>query len=646
MPYFQKSVYFPAFFCSGGGILGKKQRGKQKTAEAVPERREVSAKTKKLSRLILFAAITLCAVFALYYGFVKFSGGKIDEISRHIVDSVKEKYGVEVGFEGMDIHFSVFLTNPEISLKKIEISCSGTKFAEMKECGISGFGSFLFSENKKIDVNCANTHFYAGNYRKLLGFIDKFKKDDVTGAKKEPGNEKIKKSFSFATEADIFFNENRFKFLIKSDVSSENGKIFLQENEEGRSGKTEITFSPASKKAVIRLDGMDLSSYREIIKNKTAFDIPSGNVNAVIDVEKSDSGIVLKNDITVKDLSFFHPVVDLHPFTIPLFRFSGEIAGNLGEKTVSTTDANISLGGIDAIFSGSYSKGSKEFTVKTKSVSLNKLETLIHDETFENYLFGGNLELFVSYSEKDDEQPVFSVTGNLIGPKQLSDRLDYLKGTFEYTFTNNDGIKRTIVVGERNPRFTPVSLVPDHLIWAIVVSEDAGFFVHQGIDFQELDAAVKDNIKNHKMRGGSTIPQQLAKNLFLSRDKTLLRKFREVLLAIELDATLSKERLLEIYLNIIEWAPGIFGISQAADYYFGKDPLELTPLESAYLASVIPGPSKYHYQFLTKNISENWYKSLFRILGIMNETGHLPRNEYFDALDQTLVFRENETSEF
>ena len=621
--------------------MSKKRREKQTVSEAVPVKKDIAAKTKKISRLILFAAVTLCAFIALYCGFMRFSDGKINEIQHQVIDSIKEKYGVDAAFEDMRIHFSLFLMNPEISFRKIEISYSGEKFAEMNKCGISGFGSFLFSETKKIDAKCENTRFYASSYRKLLGLIDKFKENGDIGDKNIQPNGKIKKSLSFATDADVFFNENHFKFLMESEFSSENGKIFLQENEKGRNGKTEITFFPASKKATVRLDGMDLSAYRDIIKNKTSFDIPQGSVNAMIDVEKAGEKLVLKNDITVKDLSFFHPVVDSLPFTVPLFRFSGEIVGNLSEKTLSTTDANISLGGIDAMFSGSYGETSKEFSVKTDSVSLNKLETLIHDGTFENYLFGGSLELFVTYSEKDDGQPVFSVTGNLVEPKQLSDRLDYLKGTFEYTFMSNDGIQRTIVVGERNPRFTPVSLVPEHLIWAIVVSEDAGFFVHKGIDFQELDAAVNDNIKNHKMRGGSTIPQQLAKNLFLNRDKTLLRKFREVLLAIELDATLSKERLLEIYLNIIEWAPGIFGISQAADYYFGKDPLELTPLESAYLASVIPGPSKYHYQFLTKNISGNWYKSLFRILGIMNETGHLSSDEYFDALDQTLTFRED-----
>ena len=189
-------------------------------------------------------------------------------------------------------------------------------------------------------------------------------------------------------------------------------------------------------------------------------------------------------------------------------------------------------------------------------------------------------------------------------------------------------------------------MLPQHLVWAVVISEDAGFFLHNGIDFQELNAAVNDNIQNHRLRGGSTIPQQLAKNLFLSREKTLLRKLREVLLSIELDATLSKERLLEIYFNIVEWAPGIFGIADAAEYYFAKRPEDLTALESAYLASVIPGPSKYHYQFLTKNVSENWYKNLFRLLGIMNTTGHLSDEEYEKALYQTLIFRENEEEQF
>ncbi|MBP5202970.1 transglycosylase domain-containing protein, partial [bacterium] len=380
----------------------------------------------------------------------------------------------------------------------------------------------------------------------------------------------------------------------------------------------------------------------EIIKNKTSFDVSAGKISSFSEISEEKGKFLLKNDMTIHDLTFFHPLIDSQPFKLPLFRFKGEVTFDRNEKSAATKDAELSLGGINAVFSAIYSKDSKNFSIKTESANLNKLETLIHDEEFEGYLFGGTLELLAEYSQEGDEPPVFSIEGNLIDPKQLSERMDYLKLPFEYIWTNEDGSTRKIFVGERNFDFTPISLIPDHLIWAVVVSEDAGFFVHKGVDFQELDAAVKDNIKKHKLRGGSTITQQLAKNLFLNRDKTLLRKFREVLLAIELDATLSKERLLEIYFNIIEWAPGIFGISQASYYYFGKQPYQLTPIESAYLASVIPGPAKYHYMFLSKNVTENWYKSLYRILNIMNETGHLSTDDYFDSIQQPIVFREPE----
>jgi len=121
----------------------------------------------------------------------------------------------------------------------------------------------------------------------------------------------------------------------------------------------------------------------------------------------------------------------------------------------------------------------------------------------------------------------------------------------------------------------------------------------------------------------------------------MLRKLREAILAVEIDATLSKRRQLEIYLNIIEWGPGIFGVSEASWYYFGKIPMDLTPLESAYLASIIPGPNKYNFQFRKKEISEKWLKKLHHILGLMNETGHLDLGDYYGALADDLIFRKD-----
>ena len=591
----------------------------------------MSKKLKKGLAVVIFLLVSAAVtVFALE----KVSKGKIDGASLKATALIKAKYGVDTEISGLDVSFFP----PRIFIKKVVFSLDRSELAAMEKCSFEKIGEIIFQDEKKLDVNCAETRVYAD---KLLRFpLSADQKDN--GKEKSENTARPDISIRFTTDTEFVFGSVTQNFTTDLTLSRLGGKALFKEPNKEKGGTAEIRFSLKEAGASVRLDGMDLKKLREIIKNKTTFDVSEGKISAFAEISLENGKILLKNDMTIHDLTFFQPLIDSQPFTLPLFRFIGDVTLDKNEKKAETKEAKLSLGGINAIFSGSYSKESKNFSIKTESAKLNKLETLIHDEAFSGYLFGGTLELLAEYSQEGDEPPVFSVVGNLVEPQQLSERMDYLKQPFEYIWVNEDSTTQSIFVGERNLDFTPISLIPDHLIWAVVVSEDAGFFVHKGVDFQELDAAVKDNIKKHKLRGGSTIPQQLAKNLFLNRDKTLLRKFREVLLAIELDAALSKERLLEIYFNIIEWAPGIFGISQASYYYFGKQPFELTPLESAYLASVIPGPAKYHFMFLTKNVTENWYKSLYRILNIMNETGHLSTDDYFEALKQSIVFRKNE----
>ncbi len=592
----------------------------------------MSTKLKKITAAVIFLLVSAAvAIFALE----KVSKGKIDGFSSKATALIKAKYGIDTEISGLDVSFFP----PRIFVKKAVFSHGGNELAVLEKCSLGNLRKMLFSDKKKLKTTCINSRIHADKALKAPILLNKDEK-----LEKETNENRGVPDFSieFKSDTDFVFGSVTQSFSTNLDLSRSGGKALFKESGKEDGGTAEVLFSLKERSASLRLDGIDLGKFREIIKNKTAFDVSAGKITSFSEISEEKGKFLLKNDMTIRDLTFFHQLVDSQPFTLPLFRFKGNVTFDKNEKSAATKDADLSLGGINAVFSGSYSKTSKEFSIKTESANLNKLETLIHDEAFEGYLFGGTLELFAEYSQEGDEPPVFSIIGNLIEPKQLSERMDYLKLPFEYIWTNEDGSTRKIFVGERNPYFTPMALIPDHLIWAVVVSEDAGFFVHKGVDFQELDAAVKDNIKTHRMRGGSTITQQLAKNLFLNRDKTLLRKFREVLLAIELDAALSKERLLEIYFNIIEWAPGIFGISQAAYYYFGKQPYQLTPLESAYLASVIPGPAKYHYMFLSKNVTENWYKSLYRILSIMNETGHLSTDDYFEALEQSIVFREPE----
>jgi monofunctional biosynthetic peptidoglycan transglycosylase len=137
--------------------------------------------------------------------------------------------------------------------------------------------------------------------------------------------------------------------------------------------------------------------------------------------------------------------------------------------------------------------------------------------------------------------------------------------------------------------------ISPHLRNAVLVAEDGAFFQHSGYDVNELKEAVKKDWKEGRFaRGASTITQQLAKNLYLSTSKNPLRKIREFIIAQQLEKNLGKQRIFEIYLNVIEWGDGVYGIGAASQYYFGKSPGALTPEEATTLAGMIPSPRSYN----------------------------------------------------
>jgi monofunctional biosynthetic peptidoglycan transglycosylase len=140
-------------------------------------------------------------------------------------------------------------------------------------------------------------------------------------------------------------------------------------------------------------------------------------------------------------------------------------------------------------------------------------------------------------------------------------------------------------------RWVPLSNIPKHVRMAVLVAEDGAFFSHNGVDWHEVWESVETNLeKGRIVRGGSTITQQLAKNLYLSTSRDPIRKLKELLITWMLEARLTKKRILELYLNIIEWGPGVFGIEAAAQRHFHKPTTRLTRDEAARLAAVIPSP--------------------------------------------------------
>jgi monofunctional glycosyltransferase len=139
--------------------------------------------------------------------------------------------------------------------------------------------------------------------------------------------------------------------------------------------------------------------------------------------------------------------------------------------------------------------------------------------------------------------------------------------------------------------------------WAIVLSEDWAFYQHGGVDLEQMKVALNEMLEGERFRGASTITQQTVKNIFLSNERSLWRKVHEIVLAYKLERSVGKARILEIYLNSIEYGPGLYGIRQASKHYFQKDPRDLTPREGAFLALMLPSPVKYYTSFRKKVLS-------------------------------------------
>lgn len=145
-------------------------------------------------------------------------------------------------------------------------------------------------------------------------------------------------------------------------------------------------------------------------------------------------------------------------------------------------------------------------------------------------------------------------------------------------------------------KWVPLSQISPYLIKAVLIAEDDKFWSHEGFDYEAIRNALEKDIKAKQFRlGGSTISQQLAKNLYLTPEKSVIRKMKEAIITWRMERILRKKRILELYLNVAEWGDqGIFGIEKAAMHYYGKSASELGPEESARLAAVLPNPRKFN----------------------------------------------------
>lgn len=167
----------------------------------------------------------------------------------------------------------------------------------------------------------------------------------------------------------------------------------------------------------------------------------------------------------------------------------------------------------------------------------------------------------------------------------------------------------------KSDEWVDLSSLDKKFYMALVVSEDWDYFNHYGIDFRQIkDALWSHFLHGKKLRGASTITQQMVKNLFLSNERSFIRKFKEAGLSLFADAYLSKEKILEVYLNIIEYGPQLYGVVAASKHYFNAEPDVLFAKEGAFLAMLLPNPKRNSQSFRSRSLTEYGGRAIVDIL--------------------------------
>jgi monofunctional biosynthetic peptidoglycan transglycosylase len=226
------------------------------------------------------------------------------------------------------------------------------------------------------------------------------------------------------------------------------------------------------------------------------------------------------------------------------------------------------------------------------------------------------------------------------GPQSCVPKFADLKTKYPHVIYKGPKIPSEVVIRKDPPAgWTPLNQISKKAQGAVLVSEDWAFYQHPGYDEKQIKEAIESSLEAHKLkRGASTITQQVVRNIYLTKNKSMSRKLRELWMATKVEKVLGKKKILELYFNIAEWGEGIFGISAAARFYFNKTPAELNAREGAFLAMLLPSPKKYSISFRQKSLTPYARKTIRDILGKMVQAGYLTGEERIAEWNTPLSF--------
>ncbi len=368
--------------------------------------------------------------------------------------------------------------------------------------------------------------------------------------------------------------------------------------------------------------------------------------------QSSTKGWSMNLQFSTGPVTVAHPVLCEEPVTFDSLAFSGHVAYKNGQHTLTIRDGHLVMNGMDSNFSVEIALGLNPFIHASVSIPKQKAMDLLRalpapmsdriaDMRFAGtFAFKGDVRLDLGDLSKSmlSLHPDCSNLKLVSVPKAMD--IATLSGDFIQTIQTDDGQEIQRTIGPDSPDWVPLDAVPPYFIDCLLASEDVTFFQHHGFSVTAIRDALITDLTQHKVvRGASTITQQLAKNLFLSKSRSMARKLQEAVLTWYLESTLTKQRILELYLNIIEWGPYIYGLKQAALHYFGKDVPDLDLAESAFLVAIIPNPVQWHKECLAlKRVPKVVKSKMIHILKILATRKTIDQDVVKEAMQEPVDF--------
>ena len=416
-------------------------------------------------------------------------------------------------------------------------------------------------------------------------------------------------------ETSLFLNENDAEWLLTGKVDSDDQTLRLEVS--SRQKDAELPFLKGKYGLGVSFDKLifDLSGIKKTSKNL----------------------LEVSGDFEYENLVVRHRRLSDEPVILPHAKVEGgiEIAGDYiaikdGSKLtvkdfVLEPTAKLTLKPEKAIELGIHTgvfKAQDFFDALPEGL----FETLQGIQVEGNVEF--NLDFGVAFNNPDSI--IFNASVDDMDLKVLkwgNANMDSLNVPFWYDAYDDTTVVRRILVGPANPNFVPLDKIPYVLKTTVRNTEDPFFYTHNGFEEEAFKLSISTNLKEKKFkRGASTISMQLVKNVFLNRKKTMNRKFEEILLVwlMEVSGSVSKDRILEIYFNVIEWGKNVYGIEEAAYYYFNKKAVDLNLGESLFLSSIVPRPKTGLSSFDHTGHLKPWVQRHFYTYGsIMNKVGDL-----------------------